>query len=295
MNKILPIVLLVCALGAVAYYLQSPSVPKLPTDYKKATYLLEGKYVSVIDTQTPETPRTASEISTYYFGNDVRHDIDDDGTEDIVFLVQRFYADGQILYYVVAALSRGGGYVGTEGYLLGDRIAPQTTEIRNDHMIVVNYAERAQGEPISVEPSHGVSRMLKLDPVSLRWGIVAQNFEGEADPKLMKLPMKTWRWISATYNNGESITPKNPDAFMLTFKENKTFSATTDCNGVSGGYTSRGTTLTFGEMTSTLMFCENAEETVFTGLLASAEAYHFTSKGELIVELNSKSGSMIFR
>ncbi|HRH21982.1 MAG TPA: hypothetical protein PLJ58_02155, partial [bacterium] len=45
--------------------------------------------------------------------------------------------------------------------LLGDRIAPQTTEWL-DGEIVVNYAERKAGEAMTVSPSVGVSRYFQV-------------------------------------------------------------------------------------------------------------------------------------
>jgi heat shock protein HslJ len=65
--------------------------------------------------------------------------------------------------------------------------------------------------------------------------VVIKDFEGEANPDIMKLDMKTWTWVSITYNDGTVIKPKITDKFKLTFK-GKTFSATTDCNGIGGEF-----------------------------------------------------------
>ena len=74
--------------------------------------------------------------------------------------------------------------MGSDGYLLGDRIAPQTIEVspnpRHKDVIVVNYADRAPGEPMSSQPSIGKSAYLKLDIESMMWGIVEPDFEGES-------------------------------------------------------------------------------------------------------------------
>jgi hypothetical protein len=51
--------------------------------------------------------------------------------------------------------------VGTNAVLLGDRIAPQTTELR-DGSLIVNFAERRPGEPMTTPPSAGVSKYLKV-------------------------------------------------------------------------------------------------------------------------------------
>jgi len=69
-------------------------------------------------------------------------------------------------YYIVAALLTDFGYRGTNALLLGDRIAPQSTEINNS-IITVNYADRTPGEPFTTEPSVGVSRNFRIDAGSL--------------------------------------------------------------------------------------------------------------------------------
>jgi len=83
-------------------------------------------------------------------------------------------------YYVVAAINTGNGYIGSDGYFLGDRIAPQTIEIsknpKHKNVIVVNYADRNLNEPMIAQPSIGKSVYLKLDENN-RWGIVEPDFQ----------------------------------------------------------------------------------------------------------------------
>jgi hypothetical protein len=58
---------------------------------------------------------------------------------------------------VVAALNTDNGYVGSDGYFLGDRISPKTIELsqhpRHKNVIVVTYTDRASGEPMTAQPS----------------------------------------------------------------------------------------------------------------------------------------------
>jgi heat shock protein HslJ len=96
--------------------------------------------------------------------------------------------------------------------------------------------------------------------------------------------------------DGTEIVPRQPDAFTLTFAADATFSATTDCNRVRGGYTARGSELTFGEaMIATRMFCADAQEQVFTDLLRKTAGYAFTSRGELVLQLAGGAGTVTFR
>lgn len=259
--------------------------------YKDATYMIDGAPFTLVNgvAETEAAPGSASKITTNYFGNEVEGDLNGDGVSDIAFLLTQSGGGSGTFYYVIAALKTDTGYEGTNAVLLGDRIAPQTTEYKDDG-VIVNYAIRKAGEPMTTPPSVGVSKYFKM--VNGELSEVALDFEGEADPSRMTLGMNTWRWISASAD-GQSVTPKK-DVFTITFKEDNTFSATTDCNGVGGDYAEQNGSLTFSKMISTLMYCEGAQESDFTKLLADTDAYHFTSKGELIFETNS-GGMMIFR
>ncbi len=154
-------------------------------DYKNAEYVIESQRVKLENgvAETEAAPGSASKIITRYFGNELKTDLDGDGREDIVFILTQERGGSGVFFYAVAALDTGLGYVGSDGYLLGDRVAPQTTEVsqssRHKNVIVVNYADRTPGEPMTVQPSVGKSAYLKLDPQSMQWGIVVPDFEGE--------------------------------------------------------------------------------------------------------------------
>lgn len=154
--------------------------------YKNTEYVIEGRRVKLEDgfAEVEAAPGSVSLITTRYFGNELKTDLNDDGQEDVVFLLTEESGGSGTFYYVVAALNTDRGYVGSDGYLLGDRIAPQTTELsqnpRHRNVVVVNYADRIEGEPMSAKPTVGKSAYLKLDVESLTWGIVEPDFEGES-------------------------------------------------------------------------------------------------------------------
>ncbi|MCR4311230.1 MAG: META domain-containing protein [Candidatus Taylorbacteria bacterium] len=262
-----------------------------------ATYVVNGKPVTLVDgvAEQASTPGSASKVTTRYFGNEVRKDVDGDGREDVVFLLTQETGGSGTFFYVVASLNKEGGYVGSQGLLIGDRIAPQTTESGKGRTVVINYADRAVGEAFSTPPSHGVSLYLLLDPETRQFGEVVQNFEGEADPSRMTLGMTTWYWIETRFDTGNSFVPKKEKAFTLTFKEDGTFKATTDCNTVSGAYTVSGEEFRFSKMASTMMFCEGSEEQIFSTQLGKVHSFQFTSRGELLLELPSESGTIVLR
>lgn len=264
---------------------------------RDATYKINGQLVTLNEgvAETLSVAGSATKIITKYFGNEVTHDFDGDGRDDTAFLLTQETGGSGTFFYVAVALNKADGYVGSEGLFLGDRIAPQPTNMGNGNVIVVNYAERKPGEPFTARPSVGKSIWLLLDPKTMQFGEVAQNFEGEADPSRMKLNMKAWNWVSTTYSDGKKITPRDSKRFALTFKDSKTFSASTDCNGVGGEYTTTGNKISFTRMMSTLMYCEGSQEADFSKSLSEVSSYHFTSKGELIFDLKYDSGVMVFR
>lgn len=304
MNKTLTgigVLLLLIAIAMVAYILLSRISPRSPvtgaaTSAKDATYTIDGQQVTLKNGffAVPASPGSAGGVTTTYFGNDVSVDLNNDGRMDTVFLLTQDTGGSGTFYYAVAALNTPTGYVGSQGLFLGDRIAPQSTELSANNTVVINYADRNPGESFAVAPSVGKSIVLKFNPATMQFGEVAQHFEGEADPSTMTLDMHTWNWVQTTYSNDATVTPRT-QKFTLTFKSDNTFSATTDCNGVSGKYTATGSVLTFGNMASTLMFCEGSQEQGFTRALGEVQGYLFTAKGELVLKLKRDSGTMTFR
>ena len=280
-----------------AYIYNEKQAPEPIKDYKNAMYVVDGQIVHLVDgvSEVESAPGSASKIVTRYFGNEVKTDLDGDGREDVAFLLTQETGGSGIFYYVVAALNKETGYDGGQALFLGDRIAPQTTEKGPGKSIIVNYADRNPGESFATRPSMGKSLRLLLDPVNMQFGEVVQNFEGEADPARMTLGMKTWVWTSTLMNDETEVFPKKSGAFTLTFKDDGTFSITTDCNSGGGSYTLNKERITFGPMFSTLMFCDGSQEAAFTKMVADSTSYHFTSKGELILDIKFDSGSVVFR
>ncbi len=267
------------------------------TSYKDATYVIGGKVVKLENgiSEVEAAPGSASKIITKYFGNEVAVDFNDDGREDIAFLVTQETGGTGIFYYVVAALNKETGYEGSQGLLLGDRIAPQTTILGDSGLVIVTYADRKASEDFSVRPSVAKSIQLHLDTESMQFGEVVKDFEGEADPSRMTLGMKSWRWISVTYNDGTTVKPKQALAFTLDFNTDGTFSATTDCNRLAGKVVAKDGAIQFSDMISTKMFCEGSQEADFQKVLERAAGYLFTSKGELVLDIERDSGSAVFK
>jgi hypothetical protein len=156
------------------------------TEYRNAEYVIEGQRIKLTDglAEADISPGSASRIVTRYFGNELKTDLNDDGREDVVFLITQQRWGSGTFFYAVAALNTEAGYRGSDGYLLGDRIAPQTTVVsrnpRHKNVIVVTYGDRRPDDPMTAQSSVSKSVYLKLDAGTVRWGIVVPDFEGES-------------------------------------------------------------------------------------------------------------------
>ena len=201
MKKIFVSIIVIIAIFIGSYFLltfrqsKTPAPEKNQTttgaDYKNISYIIDGKTIKLENgiAETEAAPGSVSKIITRYFGNEVKHDLNDDGREDVAFLLIQETGGSGVFFYIVAALNTPTGYIGSHALFLGDRIAPQTTGIdegkttqgtNRQNVIVVNYAVRLPGEPFTTRPSLGKSLWLKLNPATMQFGEVAQNFEGES-------------------------------------------------------------------------------------------------------------------
>jgi hypothetical protein len=158
-------VVVAAAIGGAADYFGNANRPAAPIvaaapDYKNISYLIDGKEVK-LENGAAETTVDGATTATKYFGNEARGDFDGNGSTDIAFILTQDNGGSGTFFYAVAALKTENGYVGTNAVLLGDRIAPQSTDFSNG-VITVNYADRASGEPMTAAPSVGVSLRLKV-------------------------------------------------------------------------------------------------------------------------------------
>ena len=185
--KIIGAIILLVIVGAIVYfYAPKQQEATFASDYKNAEYVIEGQRVKLNNgyAEIESAPGSASKIKINYFGNELKTDLNGDGREDVAFLITEETGGSGVFFYVVAALNTEKGYIGSDGYLLGDRIAPQTINVspnpNHKYVIVANYADRALGEPMTARPSIGKSAYLKLNVDTMQWGIVVPDFEGES-------------------------------------------------------------------------------------------------------------------
>ncbi len=96
------------------------------------------------------------------FGEPVYGDLDGDGDDDAAVLLQSQPGGSGTFYYAVLAINFDGAFASTNALLLGDRIAPQTVEIR-EGLAVYTYADRGENDPMSTQPSIGQSLWVLYD------------------------------------------------------------------------------------------------------------------------------------
>jgi len=147
------------------------STTALGKDSKNATYLIEGKGITLVNglAEKALAPGSASKQVTRYFGNEAKIDLNSDGVMDSALLLVQENGGSGSFFYVVAALKTANGYSGTNAILLGDRIAPQSTSVdpKNSTQFVVSYGERQKGQPMSSQPTQMVSKTFKIKDGSL--------------------------------------------------------------------------------------------------------------------------------
>lgn len=247
-------------------------------NFKSIVYYIDNKPVKI------------GENGLSYFGNEIIKDINNDGKDDIVFILKQNSDGSGIFYYATSAISNKNEYVGTNSIFLGDRIAPQSTEY-NDNKIVINYADREMDKPMTTQPSIAVSRFFNIINSRLV-EIVKNDINKKAS---VSLDSKTWAWVKTQYNDDKIIIPKQQDKFTITFK-NSNLEITTDCNRGFGSYTlNNDNKITLGQLGATEMYCEGSQESEFMKMLSEINGYIFTDKGELVLDLKLDTGSMIFK
>ena len=166
--KIILVVIVFVVLIFVAFLFSPKSQAPLTenpavSDYKNLTYTINNQPIKLVNgySQIEVAPPSASKITTQFFGNEATGDLNGDGLPDVAFLLTQQTSGTGIFYYLAVALKTSEGYQPVDTIFLGDRIAPQTSQITGGS-IMVNYADRNPGEPMTATPSVGVSRYFKL-------------------------------------------------------------------------------------------------------------------------------------
>jgi hypothetical protein len=138
------------------------------SDVKSIAYTIDGQKFDLKNgrAEIDYSLDLASKNSLSIFGEPVYGDIDGDGDPDAAILLVNEPGGSGTFYYAVLAMNNGtteqANYIATNALLIGDRIAPQTVEIKPEQ-VVYNYAERQADEPMTTAPSVGKSFFIQFD------------------------------------------------------------------------------------------------------------------------------------
>lgn len=137
-------------------------------DPLNATYSIDGQNITLVNGINEEQiPNSSSKIVTQIWDEPVYTDIGGNEVSNPALILTQESGGSGTYYYAVAAVNEDDGYYGTNGIILGDRIAIQSQEIMDDGTIVVNYADRPEGAPMSEQPSEAVSKYFKIVGIEL--------------------------------------------------------------------------------------------------------------------------------
>lgn len=156
----------------------------------------------------------------------------------------------------------------------------------------------------SLKPSdYGTSTKATIEAINVGIKAVAKNFNGIQKiinkPKTLKdvsvtsspLTASEWVWVSAT-SNGSTTVANGGEKFVLDFDKKNRITSKTDCNTIAGSYAAGTTTLTFGALSMTKMFCVDSQETLYAQLLGKTSAYSISGT---TLTLTHDTGVMVFR
>ncbi|MDD2807724.1 MAG: Gmad2 immunoglobulin-like domain-containing protein [Patescibacteria group bacterium] len=104
---------------------------------------------------------------TKVFSTTTVADLNEDNLPDKIVILDQTDGGNGTFFYLAVSLSSTTSFIGTNAILLGDRIAPQSSEVKNN-LIITNYAERAPGEPMTTQPSIAVSKYFGVEENQLK-------------------------------------------------------------------------------------------------------------------------------
>lgn len=125
------------------------------------SYLIDGEVFDFVNGKSEKIVDNDKNTLSF-FGEPVYGDVNNDGSDDAVVMFTLSNSGSGIFYYVAVVINNTDINTGTNAIFIGDRIAPQNIEIRDDR-IIVNYVDRKLDEPMTAQPSVGVSTYLYLD------------------------------------------------------------------------------------------------------------------------------------
>lgn len=176
-KKIISIIFILAGGLAMVWWIQySPILEKdiamledLSNDIFNTSYLIKGETLTSIDgiIEKEIDARIESKIVINVIDSNTRGDLNDDGQEDTVVLLNYDGGGSRTFFYIAVALKIDTAYKGTNAILIGEHIDLPKIEIINKK-IIVNYFEREKNEPITATPTIKVTREFFVENLELK-------------------------------------------------------------------------------------------------------------------------------
>jgi heat shock protein HslJ len=109
----------------------------------------------------------------------------------------------------------------------------------------------------------------------------------------------TWLWTGTEMNSDEGRNPQpESDDYLITFHDDGTFSAVTDCNDFHAAhFRVQNSRIAWGPVASTKKYCRDSQEQEFINLVLETESYYWDDERHedmLYLMLPYDSGSVVF-
>mgnify|MGYP003653891645 FL=1 len=142
---------------------------------KNTSFTIEGTLTTLVNgVSSASIENSSSRTTTRYLGGEAEGDLNGDGLDDFSFWVAQDAGGSGTFYYVVVALQSPSGYTTTNAFLVGDRIAPESMQIRADaRELHVNFIGRTRGDPMTAPPSEPKVLLLKVTPNGVLEGLMS--------------------------------------------------------------------------------------------------------------------------
>jgi len=123
-------------------------------DPANATFQIERDRITLSGgrAEREAAPGSATKIVTTLAAQRATGDVDGDARPDTAVLLVQQPGGSGTFFYVAALLNPSSGAVATPAVLLGDRIAPTALRLEGT-TIVVEFLDRAPGQPLSASPA----------------------------------------------------------------------------------------------------------------------------------------------
>jgi len=232
-------------------------------------------------------PDSASVIEIQLLPSPMAYGTLDDQDAVAVLLAENGGGSGAFINLALI-VDQDGAPVHVASVPLGDRVQVQSLEMA-DNQITVGMLTQGSDDPLCC-PSQLVTQIYALQDGVL---VLVNETTGSASSMLAGA---SWVWTQTQMNDGTVKSPTTQGAFTLTFGDEGTVSATTDCNTSIGSYTEgadRDLAIEF--VISTAMACtDETQAQEFIADVTSINSYIITDEGVLALLLPFDSGSILF-